>query len=191
MVRSALIALVLLSPALCRPAQASHSVVTPKEGSVIIFENGALSRAIRRHTGSGMSHAAIVIYDKGKPYVYESTWPIARRMTWEAYKSYIASRQCKRRLQRMGLRIHLLQPTKAFTQDELVRMRKFANSQLGRRYRMRNWLQDRDSYGTHCSQFVAEVLRQSPRYPDPRYWKASPYDVYARVRSTHEMVSYF
>jgi len=169
------------SYAIADAPKSAYDVQQPKDGSIIIFSNGIMSRFIQRYTGSSMNHTAIVLYENGKPYVYEATWPVARRMTWEQYKNFIAHRQGKRRMQRMGLNVRLMQPVTNFTPAELAAMKKFARSQMGRPYRVRNWLENRDSYGTHCSQFVAEVLRASGRYPSPHYWKESPYSVYRKV----------
>ena len=144
----------------------------PVEGMVIIFENGRLSRPIARNTGSYMSHCAIYL----DGWVYESTSPVARKLPWDEYKKFIYTRkQIVRRL-----RIHYLIPATPFTKKELKKMKEYAMGQMGRPYRMRNWWQDRDSEGTHCSQFAGEVLEASgrPELQNPKSWKESPITIY-------------
>lgn len=149
------------------------------DGTLITIENGFLSRPIARHTGSAMSHSAVVL----DGYVYEATSPRVRRMPQTEYFRYLQHRQ-QVRMARWGkkMRWYVTEPQTPFTVAEVAAMRVYAESQLGRRYALRGYWSARPVSGIHCSEFAGNMLAASGRYTS-RGRHESPVTVYAKVQS--------
>jgi hypothetical protein len=147
-------------------------ITTPPEGSVIFISNVArpAGKVIARVTESDLTHAAIILYDNGKPYVYESTVPHVRRMTLEEYYARFKlkpnSKYC------------IAEPKTAFTEKEIQLMKAFADNQLGRPYSIRGYTKMHPVKGVHCSQFVTEVLSQSGRAESSNPGRVAPINLF-------------
>ena len=137
---------------------------THRDGTVIIVENGFLSRPITKITGSGKCHCAIILYQGGQPWVYEATLPHVRKMPLVDYQKWLEQRRLRCMSRGLTNRsIYYRQPKTPYTVEQLARMKIYAESQLGRKYMMRGYWKQRKVRGTHCSQFVSEVIAQSYR----------------------------
>jgi hypothetical protein len=149
------------------------------DGTLITIENGFLSRPIARYTGSAMNHSAVVL----DGYVYEAVFPCVRRMPEADYFLWLQYRQ-QVRLARWGkqLRWYVTEPQTPFTCKEVVAMRTYANSQLGRQYALRGYWSTRPVSGIHCGEFAANMLAASGRYESLGRHE-SPVTVYAKAQS--------
>jgi hypothetical protein len=127
--------------------------VAPPDGTLIFWDGGLLVRPIERHTGSTLTHVAIVL----DGYVYEATWPRVQRTP---YTAYIAGLQHKAELPYWRRRnfswVHI--PPPKYTSEQVAAMRAYAVSQLGRPYMLRGYLFNREVRGLHCSQYVGNML---------------------------------
>ena len=154
------------------------AVIGLPDGTLITIENGLLSRPIARHTGSAMSHCAVV----QDGYVYEATVPRVRRMLEADYFLWLQHRQHVRQA-RWGkqLRWYVTRPHTPFPPAEVAVMRAYADSQLGRHYALRGYWSARPVSGIHCSEFVGNVLAASGRYESLGRHE-SPVTVYAKAQ---------
>lgn len=139
----------------------------PPEGSLVLMENSApwpIDKILERHTGSPLSHVAILLHFNGEPYVYEAFPPRVRRMTFKEYLEILEKWSNNRWTKRLGgLNQFWWEPRSGlFTSDMLVRMRAKGEGLLGTRYRLiLNWWRDRGEKRVHCSEFASLVVEAS------------------------------
>lgn len=150
------------------------------DGSIIFWQNGPLSRPILKHTGSTISHVAIVLYEGGEPFVYEATWPRVRRMPLDDYCNRIADKESRTSLVRRGFQCFTMQPRERYTLEQLEAMKQYARSQLGRRYMLRGWWKNREVRGIMCSQFVGNTIERSGKIRSANY-RESPISLKNKV----------
>ena len=118
------------------------------DGSVIFWHDSFLVRPIYRHTGSAITHAAIVL----DGYVYEAVPPRVHKVPLAEYKRHLAEK---------GIKWFMLSPKKPFVLGQVRAMRAYAESQLGRPYMLRGWWKGFEVVGIFCSQLVANTLERS------------------------------
>ena len=123
------------------------------------YENGTLlfsktnllpGRIAAKFIAPGNFQHVGIIFDG---YVYESVWPRAKRST-------------VKRAMLPGWSYWAIEPVTPYTTKELRQMRQEACDNLGKPYRVKNflWPRTKETYGTWCSQYVREVLNASGRY---------------------------
>lgn len=115
-----------------------------------------------------LGHSAI-IFDN---FVYEATWPRVKRTP---LKEWIGNYQYKN-----GRSFFVMKPKKPFSAWQIDKMKKFADSELGRRYMARGLWQDRETKGTFCSQYVSEVLEQAG-FLKSAHHRETPQSLYLEV----------
>ena len=125
--------LVLLLSLLCSTCYSQQIILSTK--------NGPIGRIAQRMTGDYYTHSAIVL----NGYVYEQDWPRAKRTPLGEYG--------KRRTINDVYNIPL-------SQEQTRVMQRYAESRMGERYRLKNYLfpRSRKTNGTWCSPFVGQVL---------------------------------
>jgi hypothetical protein len=136
-----------------RPQQFETGV---QDGSVIFWKDGLLVKPISRHTGSDITHAAIVL----DGYVYEAVPPCVRKVTLE---QYVKEMNAKAKKSRRGFTWIIVQPKEPYTTAKVSAMRKYAEAQLGRPYMLRGWWKGHEVRGIFCSQYVANTLENGSR----------------------------
>ncbi|MFA6325467.1 MAG: hypothetical protein WCX46_04545 [Candidatus Paceibacterota bacterium] len=134
-------------------------VKLPPPGTVIIWENGNYLDAIRNVTGSNLTHAAIVLYEKEVPLVYEASRPNVHRYSFKDYVKII--KDTKKRLPQFS--VHFLEPSTQYTKEQLVSMKRYADSQLGRPFGVSSYLRGVPMQTIHCSEYVGHILASSGR----------------------------
>ena len=157
---------------LCTPVFSAEMA----EGTVIFFKNGFFSRPIARHTGSHMCHVAIVLYEDGRHWAYEAAPGGVQRTLLSTYLEKTVRRQRFRR----SLEVYYVQPDVPYTGEELAKMKKYANSHIGRPYSLRGWLVNREVIGMHCSHYVGDMISQTGRI-NSAHWKESPISLYRKL----------
>jgi len=142
-----------------------------ESGTIILYERGLLSTAIERFTGSYYSHTVLVLDGE----VYEATWPRVKKTPLKEYQAYM-----KRRLEKKpDLKVWVLTPNRSFCDSQVKVMKDYAETQLGKPYRLRSWLFDRPGKGLHCSQYVGLILGQIDKtFAREKHWKVSPINIY-------------
>jgi len=127
--------------------------VAPPDGTLIFWDGGLLVRPIERHTGSTLTHVAIVL----DGYVYEATWPCVQRTPYAEYIADLYAKAAKPYWRRRNFSwFHM--PPPAYSYEQVAAMRAYAVSQLGRPYMLRCYLLQREVRGLHCSQYVGNML---------------------------------
>jgi len=158
---------------LCLIGAVPHGIYRP--GTAIFTEDGILVGPIERHTGSRISHAAIILYENGQPWVYEAALPCVRRMPLYDFQ------EKQKHFKRRNIKIHYVEAKQDYTQEQLDKMLVYANGQLGRKYKLRGYWKDKEVKGIHCSQFVGDVIAQSGRIRSD-HWKETPVSLYTKCK---------
>ena len=108
--------------------------------TLIFVINGPYSKLIEKKTGSNISHVAI-IFDN---YVYEAVRGSGvSKIKVGDYKR----KDCV-----------YIRPNSPISSLLIIRMKKYADSQLGRPYTTRNFVRDRELIGVHCAEYVGDIL---------------------------------
>jgi hypothetical protein len=176
------------------------------EGTLIFLEN--VNSVVEYSTGGQIGHVALAFKDGNETYIYEATPAKVRRVTAAEYCAELA-RLNKRRDADEQIRVWLLRPKQAYTAAEVAAMRKFLDSQLGRRYSLRDYVkgnkgdsvystgvgpvsvqvavqvENKPAPGIHCAQLACTTLNQSGRYAFQNCHKIHPQALYAAVLPTH------
>ena len=147
-------------------------LTAPPDGSLLFLENS--NPAVKHHTKSSITHVAIVLYEDGEAWVYEAEPPEVKR---KKFSEYIKEIKKLRRI-RPRLKVWTADPFDWETVD-LEAMKKYADSQLGRKYSIASWLRNRPSRGIHCGEYVLYVLEKGGLDTvSDRPWRASPGDIW-------------
>lgn len=184
--RLALLPLLLLL-ASCIPEPVPNPLPAPlydaavPDGTVIFWMGGPLAKPILRNTNSDITHAAIILYQQGEPWVYEAVPPRVRKVPLAEYR------------QLMEVKLHerhpttwfLMRPRIAYTTNELAAMRTYAERQLGRPYMLRGWWKGHEVRGIFCSQLIGDILEQSGRV-DSAHTSESPGSLHDKLLPTYE-----
>jgi hypothetical protein len=157
----------------------------PPDGTVIfVTQSGrqdVLAKKIEQATGDNISHTAIILYEDDQPYVYESTIPGGvQRNKLKDYMKKVNG--LKSAFPTKGMQIHLIPPDPEYNADELIRMKHYANGQLGRPYMLRGWWKGKEVRGMHCSQYVGNIVSRSGRIESFNY-KESPASLYVKLEA--------
>lgn len=131
----------------------------PPDGTVIIWENGRYLDNIQQYTNSNKTHACIVLYDKGQVFVYEASNPDVHRHTWKRYIQLCNEAQ----KEFINLKFLFFEPTN-LSEEQLKRMKIYANSQLGRKFGVISFISGRPRNTIHCAEYVSNILKQTGNF---------------------------
>jgi hypothetical protein len=146
----------------------------PLNGSVLFWNGGLLVRPISKATGSTITHATIILYEDGKPYVYEAVPPVVHRVPYNDYLKLMTTHK------RKDFSYFLMEPKQRYTKDSLEKMKAYADSQLGRRYEMRGYWKGHEVRGIMCSQFAGNTIEKSGLIKSNNF-KESPGSLYRKL----------
>jgi len=132
-----------------------------RDGSVIFWVNSRLVKPILRYTGSDITHAAIILYDKDQPYVYEAVPPRVHKVLLVEYLESLKQQAKKPALEKRDFHWFLMQPLDRYAPGQLAAMKARAESQLGRPYMLRGWWKGHEVRGVFCSQLVGDIIARS------------------------------
>lgn len=149
---------------------------TYQDGSIILFQDSFMTHVIENKTGSDLTHAAIIFQNQGKLWVYESAPPAVVRIPFDEYKKRFKTSK-----------YYIYSRNQPFKKEQTEKMLKYADSQLGRKYMLRQWLLERETKGIHCSQYAGNILQASGLYQSKNY-KESPVAILNKIKSTYELV---
>jgi hypothetical protein len=152
-----------------------------KDGSVIFWKDGALVKPISKHTGSDITHAAVVLGG----YVYEAVPPCVRKVTLEEYVKEMNAKAKKPAMQRRGFTWTVVQPKKSYTTAEVSEMREYAEAQLGRPYMLRGWWKGHEVRGIFCSQYVSNTLERGGRIKSSSF-RESPGSLFNKIKDLYQ-----
>jgi hypothetical protein len=127
-----------------------------RNGSVLFWKGGILVGPIYRATGSLLTHVAIIM----DGIVYEATPPRVHKLRLLDYDKHLDKLAASRFIQRRGFSWFILQPRLDYTASDLAAMHVYAESQMGRPYRLRGWWSD-DTSGIFCSQYIGNMIEKT------------------------------
>lgn len=153
-----------------------------RDGSTIFWQGGLLVKPILKHTNSNITHAAIVLYEGRKPFVYEAVPPVVHKVPLAEYQQHMEEKVHE---SRRSMTWFVMQPGFVYTAHELAAMKAHAESQLGRKYVLRGWWQDRETAGIFCSWYVADVLEKSGKITSS-HWHESPGSLHDKLLPLYE-----
>ena len=134
-----------------------------RDGSVLFWENSRLVKPILHHTGSDITHAAVILYRGTEPYVYEAVPPRVHAVPLDEYKKHMEEKSQRPALEKRDFRWFTMQPRVPYTIAELAAMKAHADSQLGRPYMIRAWAKEHEIKGVFCSEYAGDVIEKSDR----------------------------
>ncbi len=152
------------------------------DGTLIFLEN--CDSVVELTTRGQIGHVALVFHEGETAWVYEAAPGKVRRVVWDEYYAEL-SRLNKRRDEDDAIRVWSLQPRVAYTSDESGKMRAFLDTQLGRRYSVKNYVRSKPYDGIHCAELASTTLNQSGRYSFEQNYRIHPQAFYNAVLATH------
>src|SRR5262245_5147994 len=159
----------------------SHAAELP-DGTLLFLEN--CSSVVERATHGEIAHVALVFGDQGQQWVYEATPAKVRRVRLDDYLIDLA-RSNRRRKEADEIRAFALRPDPEYVPDEVAKMRTYLDSQLGRRYSVKNYVRGKPYDGIHCAELTSSTLNASGRYAYADCHKIHPKALYQLVAETH------
>ena len=151
LLRSALALVIIACAASGRAAELA-------DGTLLFLEN--CSSVVERATHGEIAHVALVFGENGQRWVYEATPARVRRVKLDDYLIDLA-RANQRRKEADEIRAFALRPVPEYTPDEVANMRTYLESQLGRRYSVKNYVRGKPYDGIHCAELTASTLNAS------------------------------
>ena len=153
----------------------------PPDGSTIFWHGGFMVGPIFKHTGSRLTHVAIILYKDGKPMVYEAAPPKVHKVPLDEYIQHLRDLEARPFWRRRCFCWFIVEPKKPYKASSLVSMKIYAESQMGRPYMLRGWWLNRETKGIFCSQYVGNIIEKSGRIKSRNY-KESPVSLYRKLR---------
>ena len=106
-------------------------------------------------SSSTITHAAVVV----DGYVYEAVPPRVRKVLYSEYVKEMVAKS----LDRSDFKWFVLHPNKPYNVLEVISMKVYLESQIGRPYMLRGWWKGREVRGIFCSQLVANAIEKTGR----------------------------
>jgi hypothetical protein len=152
------------------------------DGTLIFLEN--CNSVVELSTRGEIGHVALVFHQGETAWVYEAAPGKVRRVTWDEYYAELA-RLNKRRDDDDAIGVWVLKPLVAYSADESDKMRSFLESQIGRRYSVKNYVRGKPYDGIHCAELASTTLNQSGRYHFEQNHRIHPQAFYNSVLASH------
>ena len=127
---------------------------------------------------------ALAFADEEGSWIYEATPAKVRRVSVEQYYAELA-RLNERRDADDQVRVWALRPQATYADEEVTRMRSFLDSQIGRRYSIRNYVKREPADGIHCAELTAATLARSGRYNIDAGHKLHPTALFEALLPSH------
>jgi len=175
------------SPPTPKPRPAPPYDAGLRDGAVVFIRGGLLVGPIHRQTDSTLTHAAIVLFRDGRPWVYEATTPAVQKTPWGEYVAKLEAHRQQLFFEKRDFDWFMIQPQSVYTPYALNAMKWHAESQLGRPYMLRGLWKGREVRGIFCSQFVADVIEKSGKIVSA-HWRESPGSLYQKLLPLYEAI---
>ena len=158
------------------------AAVDVQDGSLLVLKNS--NKPVVRWTGSDITHIALVVRKGGQPWVYEATPAKVRQMPLPEYWRELAALNTRREPKTTVL---LLRPKRSYASEQVQSMKRYMDSQLGRRYSIKGYVRDKQSDGIHCAEFASSALATTGRFEfEDAHYSINPAEFYAQVKDLHE-----
>jgi len=148
-------------------------------GSLLFLEN--CNKFVERVTAGQVGHVALVFNDPAVTWVYEATPAQVRRVPLETYYQELALLNQSRRDNRL-IRVTAYRPTRPYSAEESQAMRQFLDTQLGRRYSVKNYVTGHPGDGLHCAELTGNTLTRTQRFDIAKPQSVSPQSLQDMVK---------
>src|SRR5688572_30047563 len=125
------------------------------DGTLLFLEN--CNSVVEWSTRGRIAHVAILIHESSEPWVYEATPATVRRVTLADYYMELARLNQKRSAGEQ-VKLVALFPLRAYDAEEVARMKKYLDEQLGRRYSVKSYVRKKPADGIHCAELASTTL---------------------------------
>jgi hypothetical protein len=153
------------------------------DGTVVVLEN--CNSVVEFTTRGSIGHVALAMSEGGDAWIYEATPAQVRRVSVDQYYLELA-RLNERRKADDRVRVWAMQPKETYTSDETAAMREYLDSQLGRRYSLKNYVLGQPGDGIHCGELAASTLNRSGRFMLDECEKLHPAALCAQVQPLYQ-----
>lgn len=127
----------------------------PVDGSLLYIENG--NRVVQQHTDSTVTHVAIILIENDVPIVYEATPPRVRKIALSEYYREIDKINTHKRTK---LKVWISDPKTPITAAQHDQMKQYLEKQIGRKYSISSYVNQRPGKGIHCCELVGQALER-------------------------------
>jgi hypothetical protein len=148
------------------------------DGTLLFLDNSNMF--VELYTGSETTHVAVVLNDRGEPWVYEATPHEVRKLALDDYYAELGKLN-QRRKESKKIRVHMVRPRETYSAEEVAAMRGWLESQLGRRYSVKGYVRGQ-SDGIHCAELAAHTLCTSGALNLDRCQDESPASLYKKMQ---------
>ena len=152
-----------------------------KDGSVLFWKDGFLINPILKNTGSHLTHAALIL----DGYVYEAVPPCVHKVPLAKYLKEMKDKSQIPFQEKRGFTWIVVQPKVPYTATELLAMRGYAESQLGRPYMMRGYWKGHEVRGIMCSQYAGNAIGKTGRIVSSNFHE-SPGSLYEKLKEIYQ-----
>ena len=155
------------------------------DGSLIFLERS--NRVVEFYTSGKITHVGVVLNDDREPWIYEATPDKVRRVRVEQYYAEIGALNQGRH----EVRICVVTPNNPYNDEQLTALRTYLDSQLNRRYSVKNYVRKKPGDGIHCAELAASSLAKTGRFDFGECYDESPQSVFDKVQSNHQIIADF
>ena len=92
---------------------------------------------------------------------------------------------------RREVRLRVVAPNSPYNDQQLTAMRTYLDSQINRRYSVRNFVRKKPGDGIHCAELAANSLASTGLFDFGEGYEECPQSVYDRVQSNHQIIADF
>lgn len=172
---------ILISTLLALGASAEKAAPLPvlEDGTLVCLEN--VNSVVEFSTRGKVGHVALAFRDGGTAYIYEATPGEVRRVSVAEYWQELA-RLNRRRDDDDQIRAIALRPKQPYSAAEVAAMRGYLDSQVGRRYSLRNYVRSKPGDGIHCAELASTTLNRTDRYGFEDCSHIHPQALYAAMK---------
>jgi hypothetical protein len=153
-------------------------------GTLLFLEHS--NPIIAQWTRSDVTHVAVIVREDSDTWIYEATPGHVRRIVLDEYLDELARMNQNRR---QPIRAWAMSPRQAWPEVEQQAFTAYLDSQLGRRYSVRNYVRGKEGDGVHCGELASSALEHTGRFQlQPHYAQDPGRLVAALARQYHQPV---
>ena len=121
------------------------------DGSLLFVEGG--SEIVMSQTESQYSHVAL-IFNEDEPMVYEAVRPVVRKISLAEYIKQIEKDNARKHKE---MKLWIRKP-KNLSKKDVAAMKEYCVNQLGRKYRIKSYLNAREGNTIHCGELTTRSM---------------------------------
>lgn len=155
-----------------------------EDGTLLYLEHG--NRIVESQTESSFTHVAMIFNINNEPWVYEADSPRVRKVKLSDYIKEVQKINRRRKRQR---KLWTLAPKESFTSEQSDSMKKYLDSQLGRKYGISSYITGEVERRIHCGELTARALKLGGVEVNGNPCTQTPIGLMKRVSKKYEGIS--